>query len=129
MEIETVLKIRDVEERGASQLGGGPTAQQVADVIWGPYRFRPGIDGADQRGRAVAPVVLVHRGHTRFALESTLVPSWYASRQAWRDEYDGKKLRLWVQCSAAGHKPWVLSADVSTATSGLAQLRRAVVAS
>ncbi|QGV79983.1 hypothetical protein [Streptomyces ficellus] len=129
MRIEAALRIRDDKERSGSQIGGGPTAQQVADVIWGPYRFRPGVDGADALGRAVAPVALLHHGHTRFALEPTLAPSWYASTQTWRAEHDGKQLRLWVQCSAEGHKPWLLSADVSTATSGLTQLQRRVVAS
>ncbi|WP_442727695.1 hypothetical protein OG411_13175 [Streptomyces pseudogriseolus] len=133
--IETVLRIRDDRDRGSSQLSGAPTAQQVADVVWGPYRFRPGVDGADPAGRVVAPFMLVHRGHTRFALEPTQAPPWYPSAQAWRDDYDGTKLRLWVECSAQGHKPWTLSADLTTATSSgglaaIAQMRgRTVVAS
>ncbi|MGC4980550.1 hypothetical protein ACLQ18_07880 [Streptomyces sp. DT193] len=126
-QIETVLRIRDDRERGSSQVGGAPTAPQVADVVWGPYRFRPGVDGADPLGRAVAPFVLVHRGHTRFALEPTPAPSWYPSAQVWHDDYDGTKLRLWVECSAQGHKPWILSADLTTATnsSGLAAIAQA----
>ncbi|MEV5653721.1 hypothetical protein [Streptomyces sp. NPDC052291] len=116
--IQTVVRIRDDRERGSSQASGAPTAQQVSDVVWGPYRLRPGIDGADPQGRAVAPFELVHRGQTRFALEPTPAPSWYPSAQMWRDDYDGTKLRLWVECSAQGHKPWTLSADLTTATSG-----------
>ncbi|MFG2454383.1 hypothetical protein ACGFSG_33995 [Streptomyces sp. NPDC048512] len=125
--IETVLRIRDDMERGSSQVGGAPTALQVASVVWGPYRFRPGVNGADPLGRAVAPFSLMHRGQTRFALEPTLAPSWYPSVQAWRDDYDGTKLRLWVECSAQGHKPWTLSADLTTATngSGLASIGQA----
>lgn len=94
MQVEVALKVRDDKERGGSQLAGGPTAQQVADVIWGRYRFRQGVDGADRLGRAVAPVVLLHRGRTRFAVEPSLAPSWYSSPQQWRDDYDGKSLRL-----------------------------------
>lgn len=133
--IKTVLRIRDDRERGSSHVGGAPTARQVADVVWGPFRFRPGVDGADPLGRAVAPFVLVHQAHTRFALEPTPAPSWYPSPQVWRDDYDGTKLRLWVECSAEGHKPWTLSADLTTdmnanGLAAVAQMRgRTVVAS
>ncbi|WP_336319811.1 hypothetical protein [Streptomyces lavendofoliae] len=114
MQVDLILQIRDDKEHRGSQLAGGPTAGQVAQVIWGPYRFRPGVDGAGPLGRATAPALLLHRAETRFALEPTVPPSWYASAQQWREDHDGETLRLWVQCRAEGHKPWLLSADLRT---------------
>jgi hypothetical protein len=114
LQVEVALTIRDDKERGVSQLAGGPTAQQVADTIWGPFRFRPGVDGADSLGRTVAPVPLKHRARTRFALDPSLAPAWVVSERAWRSDYNGEDMRVWVGCSAVGHKPWLLTANVRT---------------
>jgi hypothetical protein len=68
------------------QLAGGPTPEQVARHIWGPYRFTPGtgpgadavrgIPGADPTGRTTPTRGMPVGEELQFSLEPTLPPSW-----------------------------------------------------
>ena len=42
------VRIRDDIPGRAPVTPGGPTAEEIARQVWGPYRFVPGVDGADQ---------------------------------------------------------------------------------
>ncbi|OVZ99496.1 hypothetical protein B9W64_37515 [Streptomyces sp. CS159] len=110
------LTLRDDFDRSrVPPLAGGPTLEQIAETVWGPYRFRPGSDGADQLGRAVAPFPLEADDRTRLAVDPSMRPSWYegtAGEQRWRDQYRTARIRLWADCEAEGHKPWRLSFEV-----------------
>jgi hypothetical protein len=52
------VRVRDERDRSPATIGG-PTQQQITTTIWGPYRFVPGVDGADHLGRALPAVPLV----------------------------------------------------------------------
>lgn len=87
-------------------------AAEAAEVIWGPYRFRPGVDDADALGRAVQAFPLLPGGRTRLAVDPSPRPSWYEGangEQRWRDRYSTSPIRLWAICTVSGHKPWTLA--------------------
>lgn len=86
---EITVSIRDDMTRTASGIAGGPNAEQVAQTIWGPLRFTPGVNGADRFGRTVEPFSLALGDWTRRALERSLPPSW-TDAEAWRRDYQKK---------------------------------------
>ncbi|MFD9587623.1 hypothetical protein ACFWBM_23395 [Streptomyces sp. NPDC059980] len=112
-EITVQITIRDDFDRSRlPHLAGTPTADQRAQVIWGPYRFRPGVDDADPMGRSVPAFPLTPGDRHRLALDPSLRPPWYEGNdreQRWRDEYRHSPIRLVARCTAHGHKPWDLA--------------------
>ncbi|MFF8789250.1 hypothetical protein [Streptomyces sp. NPDC015125] len=111
------LTLRDDFDRSrVTHLAGTPTPEQLSEIIWGPYRFRPGIDRADQLGRSVDSFTLEADDRTRLAVDPSLRPSWFEGsdgEQRWRDQYRTARIRLWADCEAPGHKPWRLSFEVA----------------
>lgn len=112
-----VLTIRDDRDRSRdNQLAGAATPEQMAAIIWGPYQFRPRMQGVDETGR-VAEVAGLHLDDTwLFALDPSTKASWYEGpegSQRWHDQYNGTPLRLWAECHAAGHQPWTLPCTVN----------------
>ncbi|KUN75313.1 hypothetical protein AQJ66_36235 [Streptomyces bungoensis] len=107
------LTIRDDFDRSRlPTLAGGPTAEQRAEVIWGPFRFNPRVEGVHQLGRAVAAFALLPGDRQRLVVEPSMRPSWYDDadgERRWRDDYRTEPIRLWAHCTAPGHKPWKLS--------------------
>jgi hypothetical protein len=114
---EVTVAIRDDIRGRAPVSAGGPTAEQVAQQVWGPYRFVPGVDGADKTGRAVAPVELLLGDWRPFALEQTPPPPWSTegSGQWWRQQYTGKPVRLTLHCRGKGREPWTIPLEVAVA--------------
>ncbi|MFJ4008027.1 hypothetical protein ACIPWL_31935 [Streptomyces sp. NPDC090023] len=112
-ELQVQLTIRDDFDRsGLPYMAGTPTLDQRAEVIWGPYRFRPGVDDADALGRSVPAFPLLSGDRHRLALDPSLRPFWYEGddqEQRWRNEYRTAPIRLWAECTALGHKPWRLA--------------------
>ncbi|MGW0423285.1 hypothetical protein [Streptomyces sp. NPDC003015] len=110
------LTIRDDMDRSRfPHLAGGPTPEQTAEVIWGPYRFNPRVEGSDGLGRAVSAFALLPGDRQRLVVEPSTRPSWYNDadgEQRWREEYRTEPIRLWALCTASGHKPWRLSFGV-----------------
>ncbi|MDF3300067.1 hypothetical protein [Streptomyces tropicalis] len=91
---------------------GALTPEQLADVVWGPYHFRPGVDDADALGRAVPAFPLLPGGRTRLAVDPSLKPSWYDGvdgEQRWRDRYRTSPIRLWAVCTTPDRDPWHLA--------------------
>ncbi|MFJ9667772.1 hypothetical protein ACIRPP_24675 [Streptomyces sp. NPDC101219] len=85
---------------------------EADEVIWGPYRFRPGVDYADALGLAVPPSPLLPGGRTRLAVDPSPLPSWHEGsdgEQGWRDRYRTSPIRLWATCTVPDHKPWSLA--------------------
>lgn len=104
-------------------LAGGPTPEQVAEQIWGPYRFTPGtgpganmargIPGADPTGRTTPTGGIPVGEELTFLLEPTRPPSW--SQQPidnWRQER-GTVVRLQLECSREGWEPWTLPCEIN----------------
>jgi hypothetical protein len=110
------LTIRDdIDRSGFPHLAGGPTPEQRAEVIWGPYRFNPRVEDVDELGRTVSAFTLQPGDRQRLVVEPSMRPSWYDDangEQRWQDEYRTETIRLWALCTASGHKPWRLSFGV-----------------
>jgi hypothetical protein len=94
---------------------GQPTAEDIRNHTWGPYRFTPRVDGADEHGKGVAPFALqVGRGRP-FAIEKTRPPLWHEGddrAQRWREQWDGKPVKLRLTCRREGHDAWVIPYDI-----------------
>ncbi|MFH8894562.1 hypothetical protein [Streptomyces sp. NPDC017949] len=108
------LRVRDDRDRSNDQLlAGGPTAEEHAKTIHGPYRFRHSTNGSDEIGRSVAPFSLPPGEAYRLALDPTHPPRYYAhGRDHWERDWRNHDFRLWVDCHVEGHKPWNLTADI-----------------
>ncbi|WP_119581667.1 hypothetical protein [Streptomyces europaeiscabiei] len=108
---EVEIEIRDDGYDHGTGRAGGPTAQQIAETIWGPYRFKPGINEATRDGRSLPAVPLELGGWLKRALEESFAPSW-TNPAHWGEQYAGTPVRLWVRCRREGYQPWTLTYNV-----------------
>ncbi|MGW6927526.1 hypothetical protein ACWGA9_40765 [Streptomyces sp. NPDC054950] len=108
---EIEIEIRDDGYTHGVGLAGGPDEQQIAQTIWGPYRFQPGINDSSADGR-LSPAVPLELGEwLKRSLEQSFPPSW-TDRAHWSEQYAGAPVRLWVRCRREGYKPWTLTYNV-----------------
>jgi type II secretory pathway pseudopilin PulG len=117
------VKIRDDHPWRADgqPLAGGPSPDEIAAQIWGPYRFQPGsgpgadstkgIPGADPTGR-VTPTRGMPVGEALpFFLEPTRPPQWSAQPlENWRNER-GTVIRLQFDSRRDGWEPWTATCE------------------
>lgn len=112
-ELHVELRIQDdFDGSRPPRLVGTLTSEQVAEVVWGPYHFRPGVDDADAQGRVIPAFPLLPGGRTRLAVDPSPRPSWHEGtdgEQRWRDRYRTSPVRLWAVCIAPDHAPWELA--------------------
>jgi hypothetical protein len=121
-----IVTIRDDNPWRAegTSLAGGPTREQVAAQIWGPYRFTPGtgpganslrgIPGADATGRTTPTCGMPVGEELTFHLEPTFPPSWSQQPiENWRKER-GRTVRLRLECHREGWESWILACEVET---------------
>jgi hypothetical protein len=115
--------------RGQHTLAGGPTPEQLAEQIWGPYRFTPGsgpgadsvhgIPGADPTGRTIPTRGMPVGEELPFHLELTRPPTWSQQlTDSWR-QARGSVVRLRLECRRDGREPWTLACEIDTAGNGL----------
>ncbi|MFD5616681.1 hypothetical protein [Kitasatospora sp. NPDC127060] len=105
------ITVEILDEKGVSHLPGpaGPTAEDLAQVIWGPLRLRPGVDGVAHPGRTTTVEGLVLGQRAVRALEVSLRPAWDNDPiDSWARRYLDQPLRLRVVCHKAGQKSWTL---------------------
>lgn len=107
------VSIRNDRANRSPTIAGGPTAEELAAVIWGPLRFRPYVDDADELGRSIPFVPLARQDTMQLAMEASLVPRWVADHDLWRRQYAHHPLRLHFTCTREGHEPWKFPIDVS----------------
>jgi hypothetical protein len=99
------VSIRDDRHR-VPMIEGGQTQEQINETIWGPYRFVPGVDGADRLGRSVPPFPLA-RGESRsLGMQPSLAPSWVGVPGQWQLDYATEPIRLEITCAREGDPPW-----------------------
>lgn len=118
------VKVRDDNpwRSQAEPRAGGPSPEEVAAQVWGPYRFIPGtgpgasvtrgVPGADSTGR-VTPTRGMPVGEAlTFAMEATRPPKWWGrGLDAWRRD-QGRTIRLQLECRRNGWEPWSLPCEV-----------------
>jgi hypothetical protein len=106
------LHIRDDIPGRAPATPGEPTAEEIPRQIWGPYRFVPGVDGADQTGRRVAPFALLQGNWRPLALERTRRPELATDPVGWRRQYNDQPVRLTLARVREGEEPWTVPLEV-----------------
>ncbi len=107
-----IVSIRDDIHGRAPVTAAEPTAEQIAEQVWGPYRFVRSVDGADTTGRSVAPVSLLLGDWRPFALEHTPPPPWSSDSGGWRQQYADQPVRLTLTCYRQDHEPWTVPVEV-----------------
>ncbi|MER6616390.1 hypothetical protein [Streptomyces xantholiticus] len=116
------ISIRDDRDHTSDPvLGDGRDVEERDRTIWGPFRFRPGVDGADNLGRTLGTFTMEMHDSRPFVLDPSAAPSWFEGAQGaqdWQKQYRDLPLRLWAICTAEGHKLWRLSAEVHQRRSG-----------
>nr|WSW68687.1 hypothetical protein OG461_22185 [Streptomyces sp. NBC_00995] len=110
------ISIRDDKDRTTSPvLGDGRDVEERDRTIWGPLRFPPRTDNADQLGRHLGVFPMELHDTREFRLEDSARPSWYEGvdgEERWRRQYYNCPLRLWITCTSGSRRPWTLSAEV-----------------
>jgi hypothetical protein len=116
------VRIRDDHFRRSDHepLAGGPSREDIARQIWGPYRFTPGTGPdearADETGRVTVydHVLPVGEG-LPFQLDPTYPPRWSAwTREGWLAQV-GTVIRLVLVAERDGHGSWTLPAEIDAA--------------
>ncbi|MGW5275329.1 hypothetical protein ACWEQP_22690 [Streptomyces sp. NPDC004044] len=86
--------------------GMRPTAQDITQTVWGPYRLQPGISGALLDGRSARAAVVELGTAVKLDLEQTPCPEWFGGPEWWHREYAGTPVRLWVEARHPDFRPW-----------------------
>lgn len=114
---EVTVRIRDDRpDRVPTGIGDDLPTEEWERIIWGPYRFAPGIKNIRQDGRVYGPVALPKNEPLPLVLERSRKPSWITPAD-WRRTYEGAPVRLEVTCRAGDHELWVLKPEVMVTTS------------
>ncbi|MFB7982476.1 hypothetical protein [Streptomyces vinaceus] len=120
------ISIRDDWDRTTVPvLGDGRNVEERDRTIWGPLRFPPRIDNADELGRHLGSFPMELHDTREFQLEGSFRPSWYEGAEGeerWQRQYSRSPLRLWITCTSGSYRPWTLSAEVDRATLMSAQI-------
>ncbi|WP_328654506.1 hypothetical protein OG598_12100 [Micromonospora sp. NBC_00330] len=88
------------------------TAEQIRLQVWGPFRLRPGTDGADHDGRAAEQDDQAVTDSWLFTVERTTPPAWYSGGDsAWRSDYADEPLRFRIEVGL-GDQSWVEMQEV-----------------
>lgn len=86
------------------------TQEEVDAFVWGPYRFSPNANGADDDGRGPEPFDLAVGIGTQRAMQRTRPGHWMTGKTqgTWQGEYVGKPIRLKLTCRR-GDEQWVIT--------------------
>ncbi|MFG3046208.1 hypothetical protein ACGFZR_14930 [Streptomyces sp. NPDC048241] len=110
-DVEFVSVRVDDDDKDRSQVTpGSATREQLDNHVWGPLRFTPRADDADEHGRQLGPFKLqVGRGR-EFQMERTRPGSWMGNKtiEQWQEGYLGYPLRLVIVCRVGGEE-WTLA--------------------
>lgn len=110
--VEVELEVRDDRAHRRPSPGDGPTAEEIEQTVWGPYRFEPRVDGTPPDGRRTVARLLAAGEETRFWMEMTPAPRW-ALEESWRPDVDSRPLRVWVHARHPRyHRGWVVPIEV-----------------
>ncbi|MCX5097586.1 hypothetical protein OOK36_55110 [Streptomyces sp. NBC_00365] len=104
------VRVDDDDKDRSHVLGIGATAEQLTNHVWGPFRFTPRVDQADEHGRTMGPFKLrVGRGR-RFQMDRTQPGQWMDGKtmEQWQDEYRDHPVRLVITCRTNGDE-WTLA--------------------
>ncbi|GAA4226006.1 hypothetical protein GCM10022254_09490 [Actinomadura meridiana] len=110
---EIVMSVRDDVPGREPVSPAGPSAEEIAAQVYGPYQFGPYADGADAHGRGVAPFALQVGERRPFSLMKTRAPHWTGqSDEQWWQQWAGEPVRLELQCRQGDDPLWRVSLNV-----------------
>ncbi|MEV7279752.1 hypothetical protein [Streptomyces sp. NPDC093111] len=91
----------------------GPTPEQIAAHVWGPFRLRPRISEADEHGRELTFTELRVGRSRPLALDRTMPGTWMegTTYDSWQQQYEGHPLRLLFTCRR-GEETWKIARAV-----------------
>jgi hypothetical protein len=95
------------------QVGGKATPEQIAEMVWGPYRF---ISGTDDVRHVASDEGMQVGEELSFTLYRTSPPSWSLLESqpgAWQ-LLAGTLLRLRLEAHREGWEPWTLDREVNS---------------
>lgn len=113
-DVERYDRIRvEVRDDGKNrQPGHDVTAEHIRQQVWGPFRLRPGTDGADRDGRVAEQSGQAVTDSWLFTVERTTPPAWYSGGDSgWRRDYADEPLRLRLEVGL-GDQSWVEMQEV-----------------
>jgi hypothetical protein len=114
--LDTVMiRIRDDQPR-TPITAGGPTQQQLDQVIWGPYHLVPHVDGTDALGRTAKAHEMRPGDERHWELKPSQLPGWMTDQQAWAEQYRGAPIRLEVECVRNGYPRWTVLIEAAQPT-------------
>ncbi|WP_194822489.1 hypothetical protein [Micromonospora sp. S-DT3-3-22] len=94
---------------------GDVTTEAIREQVWGPFRLRPGVDGADREGRAAQQDARAVTDSWLFTVDRSTPPRWYGGGDVeWRKDYAGKPVRLRIEIGL-GKRSWSELVEVPTA--------------
>ncbi|WP_141753948.1 hypothetical protein [Streptomyces subrutilus] len=94
----------DGVHRTSSATGVPPSAEEIAQTVWGPYRLRPGVSGASSDGRTATHRDLELGGRLVLAMEPTLRPSWMRTDDWYQTGV--ALVRLRIEAVHPAYRPW-----------------------
>jgi hypothetical protein len=104
------------KDHGVSVTAGGPSAEDLAKHVFGPWEFNTGASAQVAGNRATRP-----RAYSRktgkdwdfLSLVPSAPPYWASgmTQQQWLRQYDGQPIRLMVSCRLGEYR-WELPYDV-----------------
>jgi hypothetical protein len=104
-----------VRDDSRDRSGGvmGHTPEEIERQIWGPFRFMPGVDGADRDGRTLAPFPLELGNYRRLEMIPTVGPPWLEDPDSWHALLDLPEIRLSLKCEREGYDSWIVPVSVA----------------
>jgi hypothetical protein len=114
---EVTIRILDErwQDHGGRLTPGGPSADDIAKHIWGPWEFNTGASAqvADNRTAISRPYSRTSgKDWDHLSLIPTTPPYWASmTQQQWLRRTDGQPLRLLISCRLADYV-WKLTYDV-----------------
>lgn len=112
-----IIRIADEmwTDHGTTQIAGGPSAEEVAKIVWGPYEFNTSASGnvTDQRtSRERAYDRTTGKNWDKLPLLPSSRPPWASwTNQQWMNKYRDHPVRLVIECWYR-HDTWVITKDV-----------------
>ncbi|MGC4795759.1 hypothetical protein ACLQ3H_16805 [Micromonospora saelicesensis] len=101
------VEIRNDKDRVFPGTHRGYSEEEWRRQVWGPFRLRPGVDGADRGGRTATQEGRAVTDSWLFTLDRSTAPSWYSGGDAaWRKDYHDIPIRLRIEIGL-GEQSWV----------------------
>lgn len=103
----SLLQIQD-SQPWANPVVAGPSREELAMHVRGPYEFQEKLDGQRNGGRTVEPFTLVVGYPHKLVLKTTHAPlNSGIPEKTWEQDVNGMKLRLALECTQDGFdEPW-----------------------